>query len=154
MVRTGTAVKMDATRKRVHGKASILSLKKAFFDGMHSRCKGYKTLTLWTHHPGMRRMNRLATMECKKEDTEMVEIFFRLFNEALANFLGEEGYKFNPTMLCMDEAGQTYKVYGMFSVMLLCHGLCHVNGTLWNVHGGNCDISMSMIKQHLCITLG
>ena len=50
-------------------------------------------------------MNRLATMECKKEDTEMVEIFFRLFNEALANFLGEEGYKFNPMMLCMDEAG-------------------------------------------------
>ena len=50
-------------------------------------------------------MNRLATMECKKEDTEMVEIFFRLFNEALANFLSEEGYKFNPTMLCMDEAG-------------------------------------------------
>ena len=44
-------------------------------------------------------------MECKKEDTEMVEIFFRLFNEALANFLGEEGYKFSPTMLCMDEAG-------------------------------------------------
>ena len=50
-------------------------------------------------------MNHLATMECKKEDTEMVEIFFRLFNEALANFLGEEGYKFNPMMLCMDEAG-------------------------------------------------
>ena len=41
-----TAVKMDATRKTVHGKASILSLEKAFFDGMHSRCKGYKTLTL------------------------------------------------------------------------------------------------------------
>ena len=50
-------------------------------------------------------MNCLATMECKKEDTEMVEIFFRLFNEALANFLGEEGYKFNPTMLCMDKVG-------------------------------------------------
>ena len=99
-----TAVKMDATCKTVCGKASILSLEKVFFDGMHSRCKGYKTLTLWTHHQGMRRMNRLATMECKKEDTEMVEIFFRLFNEALANFLGEEGYKFNPTMLCMDEA--------------------------------------------------
>ena len=100
-----TAVKMDATHKTVRGKASILSLEKAFFDGMHSQCKGYKTLTLWTHHPGMQRMNWLATMECKKEDTEMVEIFFRLFNEALANFLGEEGYKFNPMMLCMDEAG-------------------------------------------------
>ena len=100
-----TAVKMDATCKTVRGKASILSLEKAFFDGMHSRCKGYKTLTLWTHHPGMRHMNHLATMECKKEDTETVEIFFRLFNEALANFLSEEGYKFNPMMLCMDEAG-------------------------------------------------
>ena len=76
-----TAVKMDATCKTVRGKASILSLEKVFFDGMHSRCKGYKTLTLWTH------------------------IFFRLFNEALANFLGEEGYKFNSTMLCMDKAG-------------------------------------------------
>ena len=79
-----TAVKMDATCKTVRGKASILSLEKAFFDGMHSQCKGYKT---------------------KKEDTEMVEIFLRLFNEALANFLGEEGFKFNPTMLCMDETG-------------------------------------------------
>ena len=100
-----TAVKMDATCKTVRRKASILSLEKVFFDGMHSQCKGYKILTLWTHHPGMRCMNHLATMECKKEDTEMVEIFFRLFNEALANFLGEEGYKFNPTMLCMDEVG-------------------------------------------------
>ena len=100
-----TAVKMDGTYKTVHGKASILSLEEVFFDGMHSQCKGYKTLTLWTHHPGMRRMNCLATMECKKEDTEMVEIFFRLFNEALANFLGGESYKFNLTMLCMDEAG-------------------------------------------------
>ena len=72
----------------------------------------------------------------------------------MKHFLGEEGYKFNPTMLCMDEAGRAYKVYGMFSAMLLGHGLCHVNGTLWNVHGGNCHISMSMIKQHLCITLG
>ena len=60
-------------------------------------------------------MNRLATMECKKEDTEMVEIFFRLFNKALANFLGEEGYKFNPTMLCMDEAGSNLQgVWNVF----------------------------------------
>ena len=99
------ATKMDATRKTVRGRPSILSLEKAFFDGMHSRCKGYKTLTLWTHHPGMRRMQHLATMECKKESTEMIEIFFRLFNEALANFVGDPNYKFNPSMICMDEAG-------------------------------------------------
>ena len=67
--------------------------------------KAIKHLHCGHTHPGMRCMNRLATMECKKEDTEMVEIFFRLFNEALANFLGGEGYKFNLTMLCMDEVG-------------------------------------------------
>ena len=43
-------------------------------------------------------------MEFKEEDAEMVEIFFKLFNEALANFLGEEDYKFNPMILCMEEA--------------------------------------------------
>ena len=96
---------MDATCKTVQGLPSILSLEKAFFDGMHSRCKGYKTLTLWTHHPGMRRMQRLAMMECKKESMEMIEIFFQLFNKALANFVGDPNYKFNPSMICMDEAG-------------------------------------------------
>ena len=53
----------------------------------------------------MRRMQCLATMECKKESMEMIEIFFRLFNEALANFVGNPNYKFNPSMICTDEAG-------------------------------------------------
>ena len=44
-------------------------------------------------------------MECKREDTEMVSIFFRLFNEALAKHVGNENYKFNPSMICTDEAG-------------------------------------------------
>ena len=30
-----------------------LSLEWAYMDGMHSRVRGYKTLTLWTYHPGM-----------------------------------------------------------------------------------------------------
>ena len=50
------AAKMDATYKTVRGQPSILSLEKAFFNGMHSRCKGYKTLTLWTHHSRIQRM--------------------------------------------------------------------------------------------------
>ena len=53
-----TAVKMDINRKPVKGKISLLSREKAFFDGMHSRCRGYKTLTLWTHHPGMCRIEQ------------------------------------------------------------------------------------------------
>ena len=45
-----TASKMeDARGKTVCGKTSILSLKKAFFDGIQSSCKGYKTLTHYGH---------------------------------------------------------------------------------------------------------
>ena len=79
-------------------------------------------------------MNWLATMECKKEDTEMVEIFFRLFNKALANFLCEDSYKSTSlTKRCCvwTRQGQTYKVYGMFSAMLtdcvmsmVLYGMC------------------------------
>ena len=110
------AAKMDVNRKTTRGKPSILCKEKAFFDGMHSRCKGYKTLTLWMHHPGMRKMQRLATMDCKKESTDMIALFFETFNEALAEVVGEKGYKFNPSMICMDEAGANLqglrKVYG------------------------------------------
>ena len=35
-----TAVKMDINRKPVKGKISLLSRGKAFFDGMHSHCRG------------------------------------------------------------------------------------------------------------------
>ena len=42
----------------------------------------------------------------------------------------------------------------MFLEMILCHELFRVNGTLLNVHGGNCHILMKMKKQHLCITSG
>ena len=98
-------------------------------------------------------MNWLATMECKKEDTEMVEIFFRLFNEALANFLSEEGYKFNPTMLCMDEAGANLQgvqnVFGDAFMSRVVSCQWHFMECAWN-----CHILMSMIKQHLCIMLG
>ena len=99
------AAKMDENRLTTRGKPSILCREKAFFDGMHSRCKGYKTLTLWMHHPGMRKMQRLATMDCKKESTDMIALFFEIFNEALAEVVGEKGYKFNPSMICVDEAG-------------------------------------------------
>ena len=100
-----TVAKMDINQKPVKGKISLLSREKAFFDGMQSHFRGYKTLTLWTHHLGMYCINRLATMEYKCEDTQMVSIFFQLFNEALAKYVGDENYKFNPLMICTDEAG-------------------------------------------------
>ena len=48
-----TAVRMDPNTKTTHGRRSLLSYEKASFDIMHKRCQGFKTLTLWTHHPGM-----------------------------------------------------------------------------------------------------
>ena len=100
-----TALKMDGTRRSIRGKRSMLSFEKAYFDGMHSRCRGFKTLTLWLHHPGLRRMKRLATMEVERENTEMVSLFFSIFNEALQEFTGDPNYKFNPPMIVTDEAG-------------------------------------------------
>ena len=34
-----------------------------YFDGMHKRCAGWKTLTVWVHHPSPRKLMRLPTME-------------------------------------------------------------------------------------------
>ena len=100
-----TAYKMDPTKKTVRGKRSLLASEPAYFDGMHRRCCGFKTVTLWTHHPGMRKMRRLATMEVEHETQEMVALFFSLFNEALAAFVGDPAYKFNPSIVMCDEAG-------------------------------------------------
>ena len=34
-----------------------------YFDGTHTRVKGFKTLLLWVYHPGMHKILHLATME-------------------------------------------------------------------------------------------
>ena len=41
----------------------------AYFDGMHRRCEGWKTLTMWLYHPSSCKLNRIATMEVKAEDS-------------------------------------------------------------------------------------
>ena len=100
-----TAYKMDPTKKTVQGKVSLQAHEKAYFDAMHKRCCGYKTMTLWTHHPALRKMKRLATMEVEREMRENVVLFFRLFNEALSKYVGDPDYKFNPCFIMTDEAG-------------------------------------------------
>ena len=100
-----TAVKMDPTKKTVRGKRSLPSYEPAYYDGMHRRCRGFKTLTLWTHHPGMRRMQCLATVEVERETQEMVALFFKLFNKALAKYVGDPNYKFNPSIVMCNKAG-------------------------------------------------
>ena len=103
------ALKMDPTRCTINGKRSQLAYEKAYFDGMHKRVRGFKTLTLWLHHPALRKMKRLATMDVQRENKEMVALFFELFNEALREYTGDKNYKFNPTMIVTDEAGAIHQ---------------------------------------------
>ena len=60
----------------------------AYFDGMYKKCTGWKTLTLWAYHNASRKLLRLATMEVKGETSENVVLFWRLFNEVLAEVKG------------------------------------------------------------------
>ena len=89
----------------------------AYLDGMHTRVKGYVTLALWTYHPGLRKVMRLASMECECENTECIAMFLDLFNKALQNKTGNPQYKFNPAGFMVDESGANFnaieRVLGM-----------------------------------------
>ena len=50
-----TALKMDSNQRPLNGKISMLAYEKSYFDAMHRRICGFKTLTLWVHHPGLRK---------------------------------------------------------------------------------------------------
>ena len=54
------------------------------------------------YHPGMQHVLNLAIMECERENTEMT-LFLEKFNEALADYKQEPGYKFNPYGIMYDE---------------------------------------------------
>ena len=62
------ALKMDQNVE--NGKErSILTFEWVYIDGMHSCVVGFKTLTMWTYHPGMCRVMNLAIMDCEHENT-------------------------------------------------------------------------------------
>ena len=73
-----------------------LSAEYAYFDGMHSRIRGYKTLTLWVYYPRMCKVVLLAVMETKSKNTDMVTLFFNLFNQCLKELTGDSSYTFSP----------------------------------------------------------
>ena len=80
----------------------------AYFDGMHRRCEGWKTLTLWLFHPSSKRLNRIATMEVKGETSENCAKFWEILNEMMAEIKCQPGYKFNPKHFITDEAGANF----------------------------------------------
>ena len=42
----------------------------AYVDAKHDRCKGFKTITLWTYNGIARKLVRLAVMDAGAENTE------------------------------------------------------------------------------------
>ena len=82
-----------------------LTSEPCYFDGMHKRCAGWKTLTLWVHHPSPRKLMRLATMEVQGETTESTALFWQNINSMLREVKGDDSVYFNPYMFITDEAG-------------------------------------------------
>lgn len=81
----------------------VLNKEFAFVDAKHDRCRGFKSVTLWTYHPTMRKLLRLAVMEVEHENAENLTVFWQIFNEMLQKVSSKISYKFNPTGFVADE---------------------------------------------------
>ena len=79
-----------------------------FIDAMHSRIEGYKTLTMWTYHSGMRKVLNLAIMDCESENSETLTFFLKTFNDALRDYTKDPNYVFNPYGFLVDEHGGNF----------------------------------------------
>ena len=89
------ALKMDIGLQQDEEPSTMVD-EYAYMDAMHTRVKGYKTLTLWTYHHGMHLVMCMATMEAERENTECFTLFLTLWNNLLAEVSGIPGYRFNP----------------------------------------------------------
>ncbi|CAH3165209.1 unnamed protein product [Porites lobata] len=101
-----------------------LSKEFCFLDAVHSRCQGFKTLTLWVWHPTLNELVNLATMECEAESSLVIQTFWNNLNEVTLilffYFTGDDEYIFNPAGWMFDEAGGNWdaieKVFGSKSL--------------------------------------
>ena len=92
------AVEMDVARE----KDSPMQQEEAYFDGQHSRCKGYVTLGLYTCIKAMKKIITLARMECASECQSSIHLFFHFFNQALQDYTGDSEVFFNPIKIITD----------------------------------------------------
>ena len=102
------AAKMSGM-KTSKGEPSDLQKELAFFDGMHSHVRLYKTLTLWVYHSAICKMMLLAIMEAPQENTYYITKFFELFWDAMHEYLGDETYEWHPDSIMMDKKGANFK---------------------------------------------
>ena len=93
----------------------FMSNEYCFFDGKVKRCRNYVTLTASTYYPLLKRQIVLAVMEAERENSENIEQFWTLFNEALKHATQNKDVVFNPIGWCVDMAGSNMnglKVFG------------------------------------------
>ena len=88
---------------------NVLQQEDCYFDGAHSRCRGFISLALWLFHTSMCRLLKLACMEVRSESSEHIALFFKLWNEVL-RMAGKKtsSYFFNPKNIMVDSAGSNY----------------------------------------------
>lgn len=65
----------------------------------------FLTLTASTYHPILKKQIPLAIMETEKEDSENIELFWKLFYETIKKGADDKAISFNPTGWCTDMTG-------------------------------------------------
>ena len=76
-----------------------------YFERKVKQCKNYVTLKASTYHPLLKKQIALAVMEAERENSEKLELFWTLFNEAYKVVAGDDTLYFNPKGWCTDMAG-------------------------------------------------
>lgn len=90
--------RMDIAMKMNKDGDHFLQEEYCYFDGKVKRCRNYVTLTASTYHPLQKKQIPLGIMEAERENSENIELFWTLFNEAYKVVAGDDTLHFNPDM--------------------------------------------------------
>lgn len=82
---------------------SVMSAEYAHVDATHTHCRDFKTITLWTYHPVLRKLLRIAVMEVEHENTENLTTFWQILNDMLRKVSADSSRVFNPAGFVADE---------------------------------------------------
>ena len=96
-------VSFEIAENMTRGESHYLSNGFAYFDGNEKRTKRMTILTLPMYHPLLRKQTIFATMDCESENKDNCELFWRTWNDALADF--QAGLTFDPAGVLLDERG-------------------------------------------------
>ena len=83
----------------------FMSKEFCYFDSKVKRCRNFVTLTASTYHPLLKQQTVLAVMEAENENSDKIEIFWNLFNQALKSAQQNKNVVLNPVGCCTDMAG-------------------------------------------------